>query len=49
MVFRSAVYPVQWMTLMIYCGMVMKRMRCGSDFEEDEGTGCEDGGSDTDW
>jgi hypothetical protein len=26
MVFRSAVYPVQWMTLMICCGMAMKRM-----------------------
>jgi hypothetical protein len=27
MVFRSAVYPMQWMTLMmICCGMAMKRM-----------------------
>jgi hypothetical protein len=51
MVFRSAVYPVQWMTLfydMPWNGNE-EDGNVGSECEEDEGTDCEGGGSDTDW
>jgi len=34
--------------VMICCGMAMKRMGM-LGCEEDEGTNCEDGDSDTDW
>jgi hypothetical protein len=33
--------------MMICCGMAVKRMM--GDVEEDEGTDCEGGDSDTDW
>jgi len=36
--------------MMICCGMAVKGMgNVRSECEEDEGTGCEDGDSDTDW
>ena len=37
--------------MMICCGMAVKSMRMlvRSECEEDEGTDCEDGDSDTDW
>ena len=41
---------MQGMILMIYYGMTVKRMgMLVSECEEDEGTKCEDGDSDTDW
>jgi hypothetical protein len=47
---RSAVYPMQWMRLMmICCGMAVKKVGMLGESEEDEGTDCEDGDSDTDW
>ena len=41
---------MQWMGLMICCGMAVKRvgMVGVSECEEDEGTDCEDGDGDTD-
>jgi hypothetical protein len=43
-VLRSAVYPVRRIGMMVICcGML------GVIGEEDEGTDCEDGDSDTDW
>ena len=36
--------------MLICCGMAVKRMGNGrSECEEDEGTDCEDGDSDTEW
>ena len=36
--------------MMIYCGMAVKRIgNVRSECEEDEGTYCEDGDSDSDW
>ena len=48
---RSAVYPMQWMGLMmICCGMAVKRLgMLGVMCEEVEGTDCEDGDNDDDW
>jgi len=49
-IFRSAVYPVQWMTDddMPWNGNE-EDGNVGSECEEGEGSGCEDGGSDTGW
>jgi len=48
-VLRSAVYPLQWMGLMICCGMTVKRMgMLGVMCKEVEGTDYEDGDND-DW
>ena len=48
--FKSAIYPVQWMILMmICCGMAVKRIgMLGVNVRKREGTDCEDGDSDTD-
>jgi hypothetical protein len=47
-VLRNAVYPMQWMGLMMVCfGMAVKDVR--SECEEDKGTDCKNGDSDTDW
>jgi hypothetical protein len=51
-VLRSAVYPVQWMGLiMMHYGMAAKRMggNVKSECEEDDDTDTEDGDSDADW
>ena len=47
---NSAVYPVQWMGLIICCGMSMKRMGMLALSVKKVGvTDCEDGETDTDW
>ena len=48
---RSAVYPIQWMELMmICCGMAVKRMgMLGVMCEKGEGTDYEDGDNYDDW
>jgi len=43
-------YTMKWMRWMIRCGIVAKEDgNVRSMYEEDEGTDCEDGDSDTDW
>jgi len=45
--FKSAVYPVEWMGLMICCGMAVKKMgMLKSQCEKDEGTVDGDSGTD---
>jgi hypothetical protein len=39
---------MEWMGLMICCGMTVKD-KDRSECEEDESSDCEDGDSDTDW
>ena len=47
---KSAVYPVQWMGLMVtFWNGSEEDGDVRSECEEDEGTDCEDGDSDTDW
>jgi hypothetical protein len=47
--FKSAVYPMQWMGLVMLWNDSEEDGNVGSECEEDEGTDCEDGDSDTDW
>jgi hypothetical protein len=42
-------YPMQWMRLIICCGMAVKRMGMIGVSEEDRGTDCEGGDSNMDW
>jgi hypothetical protein len=40
---------MQWIGLMINCGMAVKRMEMLGECDKDKGTDCEDADSDTDW
>jgi hypothetical protein len=47
--FKKCCVSMQWMILMICCGMVVKRMALLEVREEVAGTDCEDGDGDTSW
>jgi hypothetical protein len=51
-ILRSVVYPVQWIRLVMIDDMLWNDDEEDGDVrkcDEDEGTECEDGDSDTDW